>query len=348
MNRKIVLLIHCAIWSMLLLSPLTFLRHEDDFSYRTYAMFCVVPLVMMFLFYLNYLFLVPRLYFERQQRQTLFMVNAVLTVGLGLFVHYWQSYTHGFIAKPMGHHEPTAWVEMFFLLRDIFNLVVVVAVAASIQMAEHWHHYEDVRLEAEAARVDAELRSLRSQINPHFLLNTLNNIYALTAIDASRAQDAIQKLSLLLRHLLYDNQEQLVNLEKEVDFLRSYTDLMRIRLPRNVEVTFDFEPPSVPVRVAPLLAVSLVENAFKHGVSPTEPSFIHIRITAEGSRVVCDIENSNHPKTELDRSGHGIGLQQVQRRLDLAYPGHYEWNYGPSADGKTYRSTIQIITNSKN
>jgi LytS/YehU family sensor histidine kinase len=86
----------------------------------------------------------------------------------------------------------------------------------------------------------------------------------------------------------------------------------------------------------------LVENAFKHGVSPTEPSFIHISIEADEQQMICDIQNSNHPKAANDHSGHGIGLQQVQRRLDLAYPGRYTWQRHISDDGKIYQSKITL------
>ena len=91
-----------------------------------------------------------------------------------------------------------------------------------------------------------------------------------------------------------------------------------------------------------MIFISLVENAFKHGISPTEPSFIHIRLEADQHTITCDIRNSNHPKTASDHSGHGIGLQQVQRRLELAYFKHHTWEKGPSADGKEYRAHIKI------
>ena len=100
--------------------------------------------------------------------------------------------------------------------------------------------------------------------------------------------------------------------------------------------------------VAPLIFISLVENAFKHGVSPTEPSFIHITILADNQQICCDIENSNHPKTSEDNSGHGIGLSQVQRRLDLAYPERYTWTKGVSENGQTYRSVITIASSTAN
>ena len=91
-----------------------------------------------------------------------------------------------------------------------------------------------------------------------------------------------------------------------------------------------------------MILISLVENAFKHGISPTEPSFVHINITAEESKLICDIQNSNNPKTDSDHSGHGIGLQQVKRRLELAYPNRYTWQQGTKDNDKTYYSTITI------
>jgi sensor histidine kinase YesM len=224
-------------------------------------------------------------------------------------------------------------------------------VATAIVLASRWQRNEDARLEAEAARSESELRNLRSQINPHFLLNTLNNIYALTAFDQKRAQDAIKQLSEMLRHMLYDNQFNQVPLQDELNFLDSYVNLMKIRLPQNVEVTFtkDLQVPDLKIR--PLMFIPLVENAFKHGVSPTEPSFVNICIKTgtepveEGKMcdtITCEIKNSNYPKTNQDRSGHGIGLMQTQRRLELAYPNRFEWVKGVSDDGNTYQSTIKI------
>ena len=142
--------------------------------------------------------------------------------------------------------------------------------------------------------------------------------------------------------MLYDNQEVEVPIQGEIQFLENYVNLMKIRLPANVEVKFDCQVSRPDLRVAPLLAISLVENAFKHGISPTEPSFVHVSISTDDHQLVCMIENSNHPKTEKDRSGHGIGLQQVQQRLDLSYAGHYEWEKGPSEDGKSYISRITL------
>ena len=128
-------------------------------------------------------------------------------------------------------------------------------------------------------------------------MNTLNNIYALIAFDSDKAQQAVQELSKLLRYVLYDNQQTYVPLCKEVDFIRNYIELMRIRLSANVQMSTQFDiHPNCQTLIAPLIFISLIENAFKHGISPTEASFIHIHISENDQEVICEIRNSNFPK----------------------------------------------------
>ena len=187
------------------------------------------------------------------------------------------------------------------------------------------------------------MKNLRNQLNPHFLLNTLNNIYALIAFDTDKAQAAVQELSRLLRHVLYDNQQNFVPLGKEMDFIRNYIELMRIRLSSNVtvETAISIRPDSR-TEIAPLIFISLIENAFKHGISPTEPSYIRIHFSESEQEVRCEIYNSYHPKNEADKSGSGIGLEQVRKRLELTYPGRYNWEHGVSEDNTEYRSVLVI------
>lgn len=111
----------------------------------------------------------------------------------------------------------------------------------------------------------------------------------------------------------------------------------------NVDIQFetDISKPCN-IQIAPLLFISLIENAFKHGVSTTQPSFIHIKISADSKEITCLIVNSNHPKNETDRSGHGIGLQQMEKRLELLYHGRYEWKKGTNKDNTIYLSSIKI------
>ena len=177
------------------------------------------------------------------------------------------------------------------------------------------------------------MQNLKSQLNPHFLFNTLNNIYSLIAFSPEKAQEAVHDLSRLLRYVLYDSSQPMVPLEKELDFIRNYVELMRIRLPEHVKLTTDISSATSETQVAPLLFISLIENAFKHGVSHNKPSFIDLKIHQEGTRIVCSIRNSDFPKDNgQDKSGSGIGLQNLSRRLELLYPSHHIFTYGQKGD----------------
>jgi len=329
----------------MLITPLAYMRNDSSFLH--YLLNCMSPLLVMIVFYVNYLWLTPK-YFGKEKYRYYWVVNITMVVVFGLFLHYWMSqvrivFDPTIAARPRPD-GPSFFTTLIFAVHDIISLAISAAVATAIHLALRWRQIEKDRLEAEAATAKAELRTLRSQISPHFLLNTLNNIYALTAFDNNRAQEAIQQLSKMLRHLLYDDPDAKVNLDDDVQFLENYINLMKIRLTGNVEVTFKYTPPEKPVFVTSLIGIGLLENAFKHGVSPTEPSFIHVNIYVEGTQIVCEIENSNHPKTDHDRSGHGIGLQQVQHRLELSYPNNYQWQHGVTSDGKVYRSILRLET----
>lgn len=331
-----------AVWLMLFLSPLMF-SHEQTISLVRVAAFSIFPLCMMTVFYTNYLWLVPRYYIAHEER-FYWIFNMIMILVLAVLMQLWMHLLHPlFPDDGRPHPEPSFLKQLLFVARNVFNLSVVLFIATSMEISSRWHQMEDERIEMEAARKEAELANLRSQINPHFLLNTLNNIYALTAFDTEKAQKAIMELSKMLRHMLYDNQQNMVNLKEEIQFISNYVNLMKLRLPQNVEVRFHSNyPEPCNIQVAPLIFISLVENAFKHGVSPTEKSFIDISISAEKDLLTCEIKNSNYPKTQQDRSGHGIGLQQEERRLNLSYPQRHTWKKGITDNGKQYYSKIEI------
>ncbi len=338
MNKHIAGMCHLAFWAFLFLSPLTYWR-GTGFNFVHYMLTCMQPLVVMVVFYLNYLVLAPKLFVAGKHRYDL-LINVVLLISLGTLVHYWMDFVNGMFVP--GYRDQDTVGTLSYIARDVLNLAIFAAGATALALARRWVTADQKLKEMEAARAQAELRNLRNQINPHFLLNTLNNIYALTAFDTAKAQEAIQVLSKMMRHILYDYQKPMIPLKEEIDFLENYVKLMRIRLPQSVEVTFNAVQPTGTVEVAPMILISLVENAFKHGTSPTEKSFVHINISTNGQQLICDIQNSNNPKTASDHSGHGIGLQQVERRLQLAYPDRYTWEQGTRDNDKTYYSTITI------
>lgn len=340
-RRPLEALIHVIGWGIMFGFPFFFVERENgNINWMAYVRHSAVPLSFMIVFYVNYFLLVPRYLFQSQNKRYI-TYNILLLCAIGLMLHLWRSLTFApsFVPK---HRSgvPPGWL---FFVRDMLSLVFTIGLSAAIRMSARWTQAEAARKEAERSRSEAELKNLRNQLNPHFLLNTLNNIYALIAFDTDKAQQAVQELSKLLRYVLYDNQQTYVPLGKETDFIRNYIELMRIRLSANVQMTtqIDIQPDSQTL-IAPLIFISLIENAFKHGISPTERSFIHIHLAENDTEVICEISNSNHPKNITDKSGSGIGLEQVSRRLEILYPGQYTWQKGISEDGKEYKSRLSI------
>ena len=340
MDRNVALACHVTLWAYMFLSPLTYWRGMG-ITLPHYLMISMQPLLLMVVFYANYLYLAPKYFVAGKHRYDL-IINVVMLFGLGTFLHYWMDWTNDLFVPQVSWRSEDLIGSIAYIMRDSLNLAVFAAGATALALARRWVTADQSLKELEAARAQAELRNLRNQINPHFLLNTLNNIYALTAFDTAKAQETIQELSKMLRHILYDYQQPTVPVNDEVEFLENYVKLMRIRLPETVSVTFNTNIQSSRIEIAPMIFISLVENAFKHGISPTEPSFIRINIDANEQTIVCSIENSNNPKSSSDHSGHGIGLQQVERRLELAYPEKYIWQQGTKDNDKIYYSKITI------
>ena len=303
-----------------------------------YLMRCAVPLMMVIVFCINYYKLIPRA-IRKNGKSNLLPSNIVIvllccTLLCGLhrveFSRYHKVKEQTELTEK--RQEGYGWknkdgrpkkrdgrsFQISATIFDALNIIFAIFVAYAMRSSEHINNLERQQKEAEVARQKAELKGLRNQISPHFLLNTLNNIYALAAISTERTQSAVLQLSKLLRHTLYDNQSEMVTLRSEADFIVSYT------------------------MAAPLLFISLVENAFKHGVSGSEPCLISISLHEDTGSITCDILNSNNPKTSSDRSGHGIGLQLVRQRLEAIYPGRYEWTKGVEKDG-LYHSKLTIL-----
>lgn len=341
-------LIHAISWMIILVFPLFFSDHNDYDDHWSYIRSLAVPVSFMIVFYVNYFFLIPRFLF-REQTSRYIIFNLLLLAAVGLLLYSWQRMNippdiPGFKNMPPPRHHrssPPPWWKFF--MREILSMIFMIGLSVAIRMSRRWAETEAARREAEKNRTEAELKNLRNQINPHFLLNTLNNIYALIAFDSEKAQQAVQELSKLLRYILYDNQQTLVPLGKEADFIRNYIELMRIRLSSHITVETRIDILSGNrTPIAPLIFISLIENAFKHGISPVEQSFIRISLFEQGKEVHCEISNSYHPKNNTDKSGSGIGLEQVSKRLELLYPGRYVWEKEITKDEKEYASKLII------
>ncbi|WP_091824001.1 sensor histidine kinase [Prevotella sp. kh1p2] len=339
MTRKSIfkrpgLLVLTIVWVAIFLMPIMFINYHEAFEWNKFMGTLLIHISLFIVFFANFLYLAPR-YLMKARAGIYWLINSVLITSLAFFILLFEHLTRVDI--------PEVKIQVFYLLRDMFNMWVAGTVATAIVLSKHYAESEDIKNKAELERTHAELEVLRTQIGPHFLLNTLNNIYALTAINQDSAQKALLQLSGLLRHMLYETQEQAVGLENELEFYRNYINLMKIRLPERVELTFETSVKDEnAIKIAPLIALPLLENAFKHGISPTQKSFIHFNCEADRQHISMTIENSNYPKSDADRSGHGIGLEHVRRRLELLYPGKYEWKQITNSDKTIYTNNIII------
>lgn len=333
-------LIHIVAWGLLFGLPFFFTgKQQQELNLLNYVRSEIVPLSFMLVFYVNYLLLVNRFLFSKHPWR-FFSSNILLIAFTMVAVHL----VFQLLPPPEWHHPrpEREWQDVVgFLVVNVFLYTLVAGLSVAIKMTGGWYEMESMRKELEASRAEAELQNLKSQLNPHFLFNTLNNIYSLIAISPERAQGAVHDLSRLLRYVLYESSQPLVSLEKDLDFVRNYVELMRIRLPEHVQLKTNIQEDTTGVSIAPLLFISPIENAFKHGVSNNKPSFIDIDIYQEKDRITCTIRNSYFPKDATqDKSGSGIGLLNLQRRLELLSPSRHIFTYG--REGEVYNCTLEL------
>lgn len=297
----------------------------------------VAPMAV--LYFLNYYLLAPKFLYGGR-KAWFYVINFLLIAGW----NFYPFVLHGREALPVEVMEQfgdkfwTIFVGGFVGLIFFQCLVVLAAVGVcyAVRTREALVRAEEERRKS----AEAELTWLKNQLNPHFLFNTLNNISSLTQIDPEQAQDRIGQLSEALRYALYDSNAEKVPLSGEVAFMENYIDLMALRCNEKTQVSRSFTLPDHEVMIAPLLFISLIENAFKHGVSARNDSLVRVDLHTEGSDLCFVCENSLLENTAEDRSGSGIGLANLKRRLELIYPAAYSYDQ-QVVDG-LYRAEVRL------
>ena len=200
----------------------------------------------------------------------------------------------------------------------------------------------DILSQIEKHALERQLQYLKYQVNPHFFMNTLNNIHALVDIDPERAKASIVELSKLMRYVLYEGNNRLTPLSREVQFLRNYVQLMSMRYTGNVSICLDVPEVLPDSMLPPLLLVIFVENAFKHGISYRTKSFVEISLQPHGDRLLFNCRNSRQQKPQDENMKGGVGLSNVRRRLDLLFPGNYTLDIKEQEDTYTVHLDIPL------
>ena len=330
-------MIHVLVWAVFGLAIFYYQPVISDFEipYQFWIKQTVELSLLVIAFYLNSAVLVPRLLLKNHPISYL-----VVIIGIVLAIVFAQrSLDRGYIAfqirnqkaamELLRHRVPLPPIFRRYASGGTMLTITITALVMGISTAitgiQKWQKDNQERKELEKDKATSELSFLKAQIHPHFFFNTLNNIYVLTAVDPKLAGEAIHQLSKMMRYLLYDTQQGDNMLSQEIAFVKNYISLMKLRLTDVVKINIDIPANLQDMPLAPMIFLPFVENAFKHGVSATQQSYINIAISQKDKVLDLTVNNSimkdNAVSLEINR---GIGLVNTRRRLDLLYPGRYK------------------------
>ena len=378
-------LIYTALWGMLFLAPLislyirttadtqlTFNWSEVFMVWQRFAIFLLIFLIHNFL-------LAPLLVYR--QRRLIYFTTVALITALFLFFqcthrpaerhfpgpHHMEQHDKGQAGDACGqepppfdehrdvHHGPMMHPAPFIGEHDIMSVVILILMfGANLGIKGYFRSRKDQQklVELQKENLAQQLEYLKYQINPHFFMNTLNNIHALVDIDPEKAKDTILELSKMMRFILYEGDKQGVPLSREFDFIRNYITLMRLRYTNAVSIRVDL-PTEVPDRlIPPLMLITFIENAFKHGVSYQQQSFINIKVELKGqeaeskeqvTRLHFTCRNSKADKPNQEKGG--VGLANVKQRLHLLYDNNFTLNIQDYPDDYSVELIIPLLSN---
>lgn len=342
-HRSRVVLLHLSFWcvylSFFIYQVLSFQRGEDIDWLTVLTVVGVQLLFALIIGYLNYFILLPAFLKDKKLGRYLlqfFVAFAILiSLRLALGRYLFEGFTGG-----TGYLYTTRYT-----IQVVTTNLFIVIFLGMIRFAVDWFEFEARQKNVENERLIAELNFLKAQINPHFLFNTLNNLYYLAYTKSSNTTEVIAKLSQMMRYMIYDSNYPLVPLSKEIEYMENYISLERLRLNDQIPIRFTIEGGNPHnFLIAPLIFITFLENAFKHGVSNNHPeAWVDISIRIEGKECVYRVENSKIPfsKPETEQKS-GIGIQNVKRRLELSYPGKHRLTVEDLKDRYSVQLNIQL------
>jgi len=321
------ILTHVLFWiSYLLFYGLVWGSYDDNY-YRSFACETTELLFKIPLIYLVIFNLIHHYLFNRKYAQ--FFTYLFIAVIVGALM---QRALYYFILYPPFFPDKvgSGYFSVFRIVRALTNVNSLIALVVTIKVLKKWYQDQQIHKSLEKEKLEAELKYLKSQVHPHFLFNTLNNLYSLTLQKSEKAPEMVLKLSDLMSYMLYDASAPKVPLAKEVQHLENYIALEKMRYGHRLELSFNTQGDIQGNVIAPMLLLPFIENAFKHGVSgDLNTVWATIDINVQGHKLIFKTENSK-PSNKVRSNGpdnhRGIGLHNVRRRLDLLYPNQYKLN----------------------
>ncbi len=324
MNKLKQIILHAIIWIAIVLY---FMYNNGRTEYSTIVNFVYFGVINISLFYINYLFILPT--FLNRKKYLWFSLSILLLVMITAFIKCGLAYYfYDIVIKRNGskfvmdfwlYYSSAAFVSCFFIF-----------LSTVLKFIQDWFLNEKVKSNLENENLIAELAFLKSQINPHFLFNSLNNIYSLAYQKSEKTPEAILKLSEIMRYMLYESNEDKVALSAEIRYLENYIELQKLRFKDNIYIKFEINGDPLGLMITPLVLISFVENAFKHGIATDIENPIRIELNLSEGKLLFHVINI---KSSLNKDiTGGIGLQNVQRRLSLIYKDRYRLHIDDNND----------------
>ncbi|MFI3261826.1 MAG: histidine kinase [Rikenellaceae bacterium] len=350
------------LWVLIFITPVLFGNEFDKRWNAIYTIWIEYSLIFI-IFAVNRFILMPRFFLKNKFKEYLFWVLILLSttfilVTYGDIVDKILNYITGETsdiprysirkpAMPSGDNivrirrhislaNPIPMIPPFLNMLVLFILTIGLDIGLILSLK--WLQSQKQQAEQKSENVSIQLAQLQSQISPHFFMNTLNNIHALVAIDPDKAQDTIIKLSHLMDYLLYETTSVQVSIKKELEFTRNYVNLMKLRYSNRVTINLNIDENIPKVKVPPLLFLNFIENAFKHGISYTEKSYIKIAFLYNNDMIELDVENSDFAK--ISSKNQGLGISNIEKRLRLLYKDRHKLKI--NKDNNIFRVNLKI------
>jgi len=364
-------IIHCLAWTMLFLLP--FAIFNVSLTKSLHGLNILILLKSLSIFYLNFFVLVPKLLLQKKVGFYFFslvgiiVLNSIISANDKMDFHppprehenqlreklsknNFSKEELDFFMKEMearrthkdpylnNKHNPG---KGFKMVGQLSFALMLIGVGTSIKLAEEWFNSEKHKEEVKNEQLTTELAFLKSQINPHFLFNSLNSIYSLAHKKSDLAPEAIIRLSKIMRYIIDDSASSKVMLDKELEHLADYIELQKLRLTNKTKLSYNVNRYAGSETIEPMILVPFIENAFKHGVDSINISVINIKIEVKNNQLTFKSTNTiARQKTETMEAESGIGLKNVQRRLELLYPGKHTLNV--LEEEKLYSLTLTL------
>ncbi|MDN3587480.1 sensor histidine kinase [Pedobacter aquatilis] len=333
-------ILHSIFWAILVIGAIVIMlsNNSNVTLKRELISFGLFGLLNVSMFYINYIFLIPEL-IKKRKKYWIYLLIFFLSIGIVAFIKTLIAVLNPADMMVVRGQKNDFNLNEYFVLKCFVGGFFLIS-SCIIKFVIDWFATERIQRNLESERREMELQFLKSQLNPHFLFNSLNNIYSLAYQKSDKTADAIMKLSEIMRYMIYESNTPTVALSKEVDYLKNYIELQKIRFKDGAFIEMTLNGEIDDQKIVPLMLISFVENAFKHGVVTDVNEPVKIDIIANQKILHFSVINKKNNQNK-DAQG-GVGLPNVERRLQLIYPDRYKLNVVNSPTHYTCELMIDI------